>query len=116
MDKAKRIAGQHTGATVNEDGTIELAPLYRDEFARLSDRDLALRSLQQSTLAFCRDELIGLISDQRRLWDRIITDLNLDGEKFDYSYSDGKVTPKPKAVPQTVLGTPSEAPTGESDG
>lgn len=74
----KRIMGKSSGATIHEDGSIDLAPIYADEFRSIARREAALKQIQTSTLQFVQGGLEECFRDSARLWKRIGDDLELD--------------------------------------
>lgn len=81
----KRIIGKSSGATVSDDGSIVLAPMYADEFHAISRRERSLKNIQTVTLKFVSNALEEVYHDNSRLWKRIGTDLSLDFNNNTYS-------------------------------
>lgn len=89
----RTIMGKNSGATVEEDGKISIAPMYRDEFDSIARRTNAIYQFHKMTMAFCQEELAQIEKDKTILWRRVAGDLDLDFSKINYSYSNGTLEP-----------------------
>lgn len=103
---AKRLMGKSSGATITDDGSIDLAPMYADEFRSLARREASLWQIQTGTLKFVQSGFDECHRDSARLWRRVSEDLGLDFDNNEVSIQhrgvDGArliIKPLPKEQP-----------------
>jgi hypothetical protein len=70
--------GKRCGYTLNEDGSIEVAPLYSDEMQQVMRAKKVVDELIASTLKAGDALLHPLIERQERVWDDMFDDYGLN--------------------------------------
>lgn len=98
IDDGRRM-GKHCGYIVQEDGRIQPAPRYTDEFIKLSQERHGINDLMKLFTSHCADLLAEVGKRQSGLWKDLCDDYGLNREThtmfFDGQYI--TVTPKPTA-------------------
>jgi len=98
-----RILGAHSGATVLPDGRVEVAPMHRDSWARIYERDAAAHTLYLAAQNFMIDQLKACVRDRQDWFKYVLNDLfgeNRSGWSFDGRY----LVPPPKTGREFVEG------------
>jgi hypothetical protein len=70
--------GKHCGYDLNEDGSIEVAPLYSDRMAKIQEDRAVIDELMKSAMRACEALMRPLVVAQNRLWDELCDDYGLD--------------------------------------
>lgn len=100
MSEQGRFFGKLSGAHRHDDGSITVAPMYRDPFQRMLDRERGLGVLTEQHNKFVAKEYASLAAEHRELALRIRDDLKLDPAifyTFDIKGGDLVLTPVPPA-------------------
>ena len=88
VENPNHFTGKHSGYELI-DGVYHIAPMYIDQFAKLSDRVNGVDQLVKSVAKHVAEINKEIASESRQLWNRIYDDFGLDINKL-YSYqSDG---------------------------
>ena len=80
--KTRRVMGKTSGATEHEDGAIDLAPMWVEEFRSLNRREAALLEMYAATQKTVASGLEQIRRDTERVWERLCLDLELDFNVF----------------------------------
>lgn len=88
---ANDFMGKHTGYQLIG-GVYHIAPMYIDNFAKLSDRKIGIDSLMESVLKYAAEINRQITAERRELWQRIYEDLGLDPKKAWVFHSDGTIS------------------------
>jgi len=86
MKKQTHKMGKHTGYE-KEGDKIFPASMYTDQFMELANQETGIKKMLNAVTEHAQQSLTNISKQQRSLWDRIIDDLKLDNERFDYEYN-----------------------------
>ena len=78
------FSGKYSGYELI-DGVYHIAPMYTDQFAKLSDRREGVNQLLKSVVRHVEEINREIALEQRGLWERLYDDLGFDKRKH-YSY------------------------------
>lgn len=83
----KHIMGESCGGTLHEDGSIEVAPIYREQFAALSARKEGVDAVLAAVSKHCAAISTQIATEQNALWKRIAENYRIDQNELQMHYN-----------------------------
>lgn len=86
---------------LDADGTMRIAAVHYQTMEDARVQRAALEAILDSVTRQCHTLMTHIVANERRFWDGVQDDYELDTKNFEYSYvyGDHALTRKPKAKP-----------------